>query len=81
MARISIWPPQLSLEGFAPTFFRHVPIPPGANRWILVAGPARAGRRSVLVGLALQASEPVGRNQVSLKEELWPDKFRVQFVS
>ena len=37
--RIKVWPPQLSIAGFAPTFFRHVgrPEPSGQpSKWILV---------------------------------------------
>lgn len=80
--RVKIWPPQLSQTGFAPKFFRHVrrPEPAGQlSNWILVAGPARAGHKIVLVGLALSASEPSLRGNVSLDEEHWNDKLRIQF--
>src|SRR6266536_2993679 len=44
--RIRVWPPQLSRQGFAPTFHREMekPEPEGRpSRWILVAGPALSG--------------------------------------
>ena len=44
--RIRVWPPQLSLQGFAPTFFRRTQCPDQAGKpshWLLAAGPARAG--------------------------------------
>jgi hypothetical protein len=80
--RVRVWPPQLSQTGFAPKFFRHVlrPEPAGEpSNWILVAGPARVGTKIVLVGMALWAAEPSLRGNVSLDEEHWSDKLRIQF--
>ncbi len=80
--RIRIWPAQLSHAGFAPTFFRHVRRAESAGEpspWIVVAGPARSGHKSVLIGMALAAAEPTDRGNVHLDEEGWDRKFRVQF--
>jgi hypothetical protein len=81
--RVRIWPPPLSQKGFAPTFHRHVTRPEGKDEdspWILPAGPARAGNRPVLLGLALLAEEASARGQVVMEMEQWADKLRVQVV-
>jgi hypothetical protein len=81
--RIKVWPPQLSMVGFAPTFFRHIgrPEPSGQpSKWILVAGPAKVGGRAMLVGMALTANEPSTRGNVNMRQEDWADKFRIQIV-
>ena len=80
---VQVWPPQLSQTGVAPIFFRRVarPEPAGApSRWILVAGPARAGTRIVLLGLALEVGEPSPRGNVRVKVEQWSDKLRALTV-
>ena len=82
--RIRIWPPQLSQKGFAPTFFREIHRPDADepfSKWILVAGPARVGPRVALLGLALQASEPSSRGNVSIPVDRWSDMLRIQVVS
>ncbi len=63
--RIRIWPPQLSQQGFAPTFGRltHRPSPKQPSRWVLVAGPAKTQGRQILLGLAIQTDNA---NQVDL---------------
>lgn len=79
--RIKIWPPQLSTQGFAPTFHRHVHVPePGGapSRYVLTAGPAKAGAKAILLGLALESTEPTLRSHVVLDEKKWPDVLRVQ---
>jgi hypothetical protein len=61
--RVRVWPPQLSSAGFAPTFFRltHRPDPAGKpSRWVLLAGPARAGGQPILwLGPLRQALAPL----------------------
>ena len=81
--RIRIWPPQLSQAGFAPTFFRHVRRPEETDepsKWILVAGPAKARGKVLLLGLALEASEPTTRGSVPLDVSRWPDIIRIQIL-
>ncbi len=78
--RIRVWPPQLSLKGFAPTFFRltHRPEPEGKpSRWVLLAGPARAGGTPVLLGLACQTDSPCQLGLVTLDELQWGEVLRV----
>ena len=79
--RIRVWPPQLSSKGFAPTFFRltHRPEPEGKpSRWILLAGPARAGSMPVLLGLACQADKPSTLGLVTVDELQWGEILEVQ---
>jgi hypothetical protein len=80
---VQVWPPQISQTGFAPIFFRHLvrPEPPDTpSRWILLAGPAKAGARTVLLGMALEVGEPSPRGNVRMKAEQWSDKLRVLTV-
>jgi hypothetical protein len=79
--RVRIWPPQLSTTGFAPTFFRLVkrPDPDGKpSRWILLAGPARAGNTPVLLGLAVQAETPSKLGLVTMTESQWGEVLRIE---
>jgi len=79
--RVKVWPGQLSMEGFAPKFFDNIDRPEQSgkpSRWILVAGPAKAGQKTILLGLALETTEPTTRGNVRLSIENWSDKFRVQ---
>jgi hypothetical protein len=79
--RVRIWPPQLSTTGFAPTFFRLIkrPDPDGKpSRWILLAGPARAGSTPVLLGLAVQTDSPTKSGLVTLSETQWAEILRVE---
>ncbi len=78
--RIRVWPPQLSQQGFAPTFFRltHRPEPAGKpSPWTLAAGPVRAGGQQFLLGLALWADEPTDQGNLSLQANQWSEIFRV----
>jgi hypothetical protein len=78
--RIRVWPPQLSQQGFAMTFFRltHRPEQEGKpSPWILVAGPVRAGGQQFLLGLALHADGPTERGNLTLQANQWIEVFRV----
>ncbi len=58
--RIRVWPPQLSQQGFGPTFGRltHRPEPVGKpSPWVLAAGPAKAQGQPILVGLAIKIEQ------------------------
>src|SRR4051794_11767787 len=69
--RIRVWPPQLSTKGFAPTFFRltHKPEAEGKpSRWVLLAGPAKAGGTPVLLGLACVTDRPTTMGLITLTE-------------
>jgi hypothetical protein len=78
--RIRVWPPQLSSKGFAPTYFRltHRPEPEGKpSRWVLLAGPARAGGQSVLLGLACLADSPCDIGLLTMEEKQWGEVLHV----
>jgi hypothetical protein len=80
-ARVRLWPAQLSGHGFHPMFLRlarrtealHEPSP-----WVLVAGQARIGARHVLVGLALQARNPVILEGLNPEPDDWYTLLRVE---
>jgi hypothetical protein len=79
--RVRLWPPQLSSGGFAPTFFRLTrrPEPAGKpSRWILLAGPARAGATPVLIGMAVLADVPTTAGLVTVGETQWNEILRVE---
>ncbi|HKB02434.1 MAG TPA: hypothetical protein VKD90_09445 [Gemmataceae bacterium] len=78
--RVKVWPPQLSVAGFAPTFHRLVesPDPEGKpSRWVKLAGPARTGKRPILLGLALIADEPCKLGDVHLETTEWGELLQV----
>jgi hypothetical protein len=79
--RIRLWPPQMSSVGFAPTFFRVTrrPDPPNRpSRWMLLAGPARAGSTPVLIGMAVFADVPSTAGLVTVSETQWNEILRVE---
>lgn len=79
--RIRPWPAQLSVAGFAPTFFRLTQRPEGdgrPSRWILLAGPARAGGVPVLLGLAVQTEQPTKTGLLTLSETQWGEVLGVE---
>jgi len=79
--RLRVWPPQLSTKGFAPTFFRltHKPEPEGKpSKWVLLAGPAKAGGVPVLLGLACVTDRPTTMGLITLTEAQWNEVLRVE---
>ena len=71
---IRIWPPQLSSQGFAPTFHRlvHKPEPEGQpSHWVLVAGQTPSRPRPLLLGLALWADEANTLGRLTLEPGQW----------
>lgn len=79
--RVRVWPPQLSTAGFAPTFTRLIQRPEAAgkaSRWVLLAGPARAGGAPILLGLAVQADSPVKLGHMHMSETQWAEVLRVE---
>jgi hypothetical protein len=72
--RIKIWPPQLSVAGFAPTFHRLVesPDPEGTpSRWVKLAGPARTRQRPILLGLAFLADQACKLGDLHVETTEW----------
>ncbi|HKB03307.1 MAG TPA: hypothetical protein VKD90_13870 [Gemmataceae bacterium] len=78
--RIRVWPPQLSVAGFAPTFHRLVVSPDRdrpTSRWVKLAGPARTGQRPILLGLALLADEPCKMGDLHVETTEWHEVLEV----
>ena len=81
--RARIWPPQLSQQGFAPTFFRMTQCPDRAGKsshWLLAAGPARAGGKPVLLGLAMWADDKGPMEQIILTETEWDQALQIKTI-
>jgi hypothetical protein len=81
--RIRVWPPQLSQQGFAPTFFRRTRCPDRAGKpshWLMAAGPARAGGKPVLLGLAMWGDVEAPMEQKILAEAQWDEALRIAAV-
>jgi hypothetical protein len=79
-ARVKVWPPQLSIAGFAPSFHRLVQSPDPVDkpsRWVKLAGPARTGRRPILLGLAIFADEPCQLGDVNVETTEWGELLEV----
>jgi hypothetical protein len=79
--RIRIWPPQLSVAGFTPTFHRLVESPDAsqeASRWVKVAGPARTSKQPILLGLAVIAEEPVKLGDMQVETTEWRELLRIE---
>jgi hypothetical protein len=82
--RVKFWPPQLSNEGFAPTFHRLAETPDEEGEpscWVLVAGPANSAGRPILLGLACLASEANELGKIILTVDDWTETIRVQTVN
>ena len=77
---MKLWPAQVSVKGFTPTFTRHVEVPDDedAERWVLLCGPAKVGPRTILVGMALLSDEPSYLEPVSMEPEDWRRMLRIE---
>jgi len=72
--RLKVWPPQLSVAGFAPTFLRLVQSPDSAgspSRWVKLAGPARTAKHPILLGLAFLADQPCKLGDLNVETTEW----------
>jgi hypothetical protein len=81
LPRVRVWPAQLSYEGFANTFHRNTPMPEGEkepSRWVLVAGRARMGGQSLMVGLGMQAIKPTTVGRKTLQPHEWSTVLRIK---
>jgi hypothetical protein len=78
--RIRVWPPQLSVAGFAPTFHRLVdatdPSKKG-SRWIKIAGSAKTGQRPILLGMAVLAEESTSLGELHMNQTDWQEMLQV----
>ncbi len=78
--RVKIWPAQLSIPGFAPSFHRLAITPDAgakASPWIKLAGPARVGKKTYLIGLALLADEPTKLGEVHMDPTDWQEMLQI----
>ena len=79
--RVRIWPAQLSTTGFAPTFFRRTKSPDAdgrPSRFVMLAGPARAGSMPVLLALVVEVSELSKLGKMTMTETQWGEVLRVE---
>jgi hypothetical protein len=79
--QVRLWPPQLSVQGFAASFHRATPKPEPdgqLSRWILVAGQTPPRPRPVLLGLALWADAATLIGRLTLEPRQWVEALRIQ---
>ena len=70
--RIKLWPPQLSVNGFAQAFFAQFRLPGDRGKgtpWCALAGKFEADGRTLLLGLTLSAATPNGLSQAMVENE------------
>jgi hypothetical protein len=81
--RVLVWPPQLSIQGFAAAFHRTTPKPEAEgqpSRWILVAGQTPPRPRPVLLGMGLWADQATLIGRLTLEPRQWSEVLRIQTV-
>jgi hypothetical protein len=82
-ARIRVWPPQLSQQGFTVAFHRRTRRPEPQNQpshWMLASGRANVGGQAVLLGVGLWTDEPTTIGRVSLDMYQWLDVLRIKNI-
>ena len=83
MPRMRVWPPQLSVAGFAPTFFRLVESPDEEGKrssWIRVAGPVKIASHQYLLGMAFWSEEKSKLGMLNLAATEWSEHLHIQKV-
>jgi hypothetical protein len=82
---VRVWPPQLSVRGFAAALFANVRLPGERGKgtpWTTLAGRFTAGERKFLVGLVLRAAGPNSLGERTVEQDHdWLDILRVDGVS
>ncbi|QVL30541.1 hypothetical protein KIH39_16990 [Telmatocola sphagniphila] len=79
--RIKVWPTQLSIDGFAPTFHRLVASPDAdkaKSKWIRIAGPVKIGGINYLVGMALWSAEATKIGKVIMQPTSWGSDLSIE---
>lgn len=79
--RVRVWPPQLSVTGFGPTFHRLVVSPDVAgttSHWVKLAGPARTGKQPILLGLAVLVDEKTTLGDVQVETTEWGELLQIE---
>lgn len=78
--RLRLWPAQLSPQGFAITFHRHLRRPETESRaspWVSVAGKVQFEGQALMLGMVLWTSEKSTLGQVTLEPHQWRDILRL----
>jgi hypothetical protein len=79
--RVRVWPPQLSVAGWPPTFFRLVESPDEEYRksnWIRVAGTIKIVGKPHLLGLALYSDEASTVGTMILEPTEWTRHLQIE---
>ena len=79
--RVTVWPTQISYQGFGNHFHRNMLTGAGEGeqtRWVLIAGRVKAGKKQIMLGVALQSIKPntIARRTVDSHE--WASILRVR---
>jgi hypothetical protein len=78
--RVRLWPAQLSPQGFAIAFHRHLRRPETDARvsnWVSVAGKVQFEGQTLMLGLVLWTSEKTTLGQLTLEAHQWRDILRL----
>jgi hypothetical protein len=78
--RFRLWPAQLSQQGFAMAFHRHLQRPEADARtspWISVAGKCQFEGETLMLGLVLWTAEKTTLGQLTLEPHQWRDILRL----
>jgi hypothetical protein len=78
--RVRVWPAQLSQQGFALAFHRHLLKPDAqanASPWISVAGKASLEGETLMLGLVFWSQEKTTFGQLTLEPHQWRDVIRL----
>ena len=79
--RIRVWPPQMSVNGWPPTFFRLVESPDEDDRksnWIRVAGTIKIAGKPYLLGIAFYADESTKVGTLILEPTEWVKHLQIE---
>lgn len=77
---VRMWPAQVSRQGFAPSFWRNVPVPGLGGKktpWCSLAGVANIEGKPVCVGVMLCADGPVDLGQGTAEFHGWQEMLKV----
>ncbi|CAN5337615.1 hypothetical protein BH10PLA2_BH10PLA2_14930 [soil metagenome] len=78
--RVRMWPPQLSQQGFALSFHRHLIWPDAqakASPWTSIAGKIQLEGEALMLGLVLWSPEKTTFGQLTLEPHQWRDVIRL----
>jgi hypothetical protein len=79
--RMKVWPTQLSVDGFAPTFHRLVSSPDADNtksHWVRLAGPVKIGGKPYLLAMALYSEETTKIGKVIMDANQWAGDLKIE---